>query len=332
MSVFEANPKIVEFLRESGALLICRELSATATRIAGDAKIRLSFARRRNGSSRWMPTPRPATRSRFVLMHLKRSKKSNGIRPGATAAWAICSKGVPIGAFRVSGSGACRSRSFIARVATKRSPTRRSSIMSPISLQSKRRTHGTHGPKANCCPMAINARNATVPTFAKRPTFSTYGSIRVRAALRCSKHRGDTLRFPADVYLEGGDQYRGWFNSSLSCGIAAHDRAPYKQIITHGWVVDGEGKNDAQIARQRDGSPNEIIDKSVPTCCVSGRRRSITPKDVRCSDEILERVVDAYRKFRNTLRYALGNLADFDPAADSVSPDDMRGDRPVGAG
>jgi isoleucyl-tRNA synthetase len=53
--------------------------------------------------------------------------------------------------------------------------------------------------------------------------------------------RGDTLRFPADVYLEGGDQYRGWFNSSLSCGIAAHDRAPYKQIITHGWVVDGEG-------------------------------------------------------------------------------------------
>ena len=48
----------------------------------------------------------------------------------------------------------------------------------------------------------------------------------------------DNLRFPADVYLEGGDQYRGWFNSSLSCGIAAHDSAPYKQIITHGWVVE----------------------------------------------------------------------------------------------
>ncbi len=65
--------------------------------------------------------------------------------------------------------------------------------------------------------------------------------------------RGDTLHFPADVYLEGGDQYRGWFNSSLMCGLAAHDTAPYKQVVTHGWVVDGEGKEAEQIGRQRDG-------------------------------------------------------------------------------
>ena len=56
----------------------------------------------------------------------------------------------------------------------------------------------------------------------------------------------DNLRFPADVYLEGGDQYRGWFNSSLMCGLAAHDESPYKQIITHGWVVDGEGKKQSK--------------------------------------------------------------------------------------
>ncbi|HUR97163.1 MAG TPA: class I tRNA ligase family protein, partial [Pyrinomonadaceae bacterium] len=73
--------------------------------------------------------------------------------------------------------------------------------------------------------------------------------------------RGETLRFPADVYLEGGDQYRGWFNSSLSCGIAAHDKAPYKQIITHGWVVDGEGKKQSKSLGNVT-APQEIIDRS----------------------------------------------------------------------
>ena len=73
--------------------------------------------------------------------------------------------------------------------------------------------------------------------------------------------RGDTLRFPADVYLEGGDQYRGWFNSSLMCGLAAHDNAPYKRVITHGWVVDGEGKKQSKSIGNVT-SPHEIIDKS----------------------------------------------------------------------
>ncbi|MFM8441666.1 MAG: class I tRNA ligase family protein, partial [Acidobacteriota bacterium] len=73
--------------------------------------------------------------------------------------------------------------------------------------------------------------------------------------------RGDTLHFPADVYLEGGDQYRGWFNSSLMCGLAAHDGAPYKQIITHGWVVDGQGK---QMHKSTGNaiSPNDVVGKS----------------------------------------------------------------------
>ncbi|HEX6280298.1 MAG TPA: isoleucine--tRNA ligase, partial [Pyrinomonadaceae bacterium] len=125
----------------------------------------------------------------------------------------------------------------------------------------------------------------------------------------------DNLRFPADVYLEGGDQYRGWFNSSLSCGIAAHNEAPYKQIIPHGWVVDGEGKKQSKSLGNVT-APIEIIDKSGAEILRLWAAAVDYTEDVRCSDEILSRVVDAYRKFRNTLRYALGNLDGFDPATD----------------
>jgi isoleucyl-tRNA synthetase len=130
--------------------------------------------------------------------------------------------------------------------------------------------------------------------------------------------RGETLRFPADVYLEGGDQYRGWFNSSLSCGIAAHDSAPYKQIVTHGWVVDGEGKKQSKSLGNVT-APREIIDKSGAEILRLWAAAVDYTEDVRCSDEILSRIVDAYRKFRNTLRYALGNLDGFDPESDSVA-------------
>ncbi|MBV9215945.1 MAG: isoleucine--tRNA ligase [Acidobacteria bacterium] len=135
--------------------------------------------------------------------------------------------------------------------------------------------------------------------------------------------RGDTLRFPADVYLEGGDQYRGWFNSSLSCGIAAHDRAPYKQIITHGWVVDGEGKKQSKSLGNVT-APKEIIDKSGADVLRLWAAAVDYTEDVRCSEEILSRVVDAYRKFRNTLRYALGNLDGFNPTKDSLAPNHMQ--------
>jgi isoleucyl-tRNA synthetase len=134
--------------------------------------------------------------------------------------------------------------------------------------------------------------------------------------------RGDTLRFPADVYLEGGDQYRGWFNSSLMCGLAAHDTAPYKQVITHGWVVDGEGRKQSKSIGNVT-APDEIINKSGAEILRLWAAAVDYTEDVRCSDEILSRVVDAYRKMRNTLRYALGNLDGFDPARDKVEAAQM---------
>ncbi len=133
----------------------------------------------------------------------------------------------------------------------------------------------------------------------------------------------ENLRYPAEVYLEGGDQYRGWFNSSLMCGLAKHDSAPYKTVITHGWVVDGEGKKQSKSLGNVT-APKEIIDKSGAEILRLWAAAVDYTEDVRCSDEILERIVDAYRKFRNTLRYALGNLDKFDPEKDSVAHENLQ--------
>ncbi len=134
--------------------------------------------------------------------------------------------------------------------------------------------------------------------------------------------RGDVLRFPADVYLEGGDQYRGWFNSSLMCGIAAHDAAPYKQILTHGWVVDGEGRKQSKSLGNVT-SPNEIVKQSGAEILRLWAAAIDYTEDMRCSKEILDRVTDAYRKIRNTLRYALGNLDNFNPETEKVAFQEM---------
>ena len=128
-------------------------------------------------------------------------------------------------------------------------------------------------------------------------------------------HQGVLKRlgqFPSDLYLEGSDQHRGWFNTSLMIGIGVDDRAPYKAVVTNGWVLDAEGKA-MHKSMGNVVSPLEIIDKDgadvlrlwVSSCnCFS---------DVRMSEEILERIRDAYKKIRYTFRFLLGNLFDFNP-------------------
>jgi Isoleucyl-tRNA synthetase len=106
------------------------------------------------------------------------------------------------------------------------------------------------------------------------------------------------------------------------CGLAAHDIAPYKQIVTHGWVVDGEGKKQSKSLGNVT-APQEIINKSGAEILRLWAAAVDYTEDVRCSDEILSRVIDAYRKIRNTLRYALGNLAEFDPKGDAVSHEEL---------
>ncbi|HZI19358.1 MAG TPA: isoleucine--tRNA ligase [Pyrinomonadaceae bacterium] len=131
------------------------------------------------------------------------------------------------------------------------------------------------------------------------------------------------LRWPADLYLEGGDQYRGWFNSSLIVGLAARGAAPYKAVVTHGWVVDGQGRAMHKSAGNA-VSPNEVVKDSGAEILRLWSASSDYHEDMRCSAEILQRVSDAYRKMRNTARFALGNLDGFDPERDAVRLPDMR--------
>jgi isoleucyl-tRNA synthetase len=128
------------------------------------------------------------------------------------------------------------------------------------------------------------------------------------------------LVWPADVYLEGPDQYRGWFNSSLMVGLAAHDRAPFRTVITHGWTVDAEGRA-MHKSLGNTISPNEVAATLGAEILRLWVASSDYQEEVRLSQEILKRLVDAYRKLRNTARYALGNLGDFDPQRDSVPYD-----------
>ncbi len=130
------------------------------------------------------------------------------------------------------------------------------------------------------------------------------------------------LAFPADLYLEGADQYRGWFQSSLLTSVAAKGCAPYKNIVTHGWVVDEEGKK--QSKSQGNGvEPSEVVDKYGADVLRLWVSSADYHADVKMSHEILKQLSESYRKIRNTARFIMGNLYDFDPDKDMVTPDEF---------
>ena len=142
-----------------------------------------------------------------------------------------------------------------------------------------------------------------------------------------SSHRGvleerPELSYPADLYLEGSDQYRGWFNSSITTSVATRGISPYKMLLSHGFVMDGEGKKMSkslgnvivpdQIVKQKGADIARLWVSSVDYL-----------SDVRISDEILKQTSDVYRKIRNTLRFMLGNLNDYNPSTDAVPESDL---------
>ena len=139
----------------------------------------------------------------------------------------------------------------------------------------------------------------------------------------CLMYRTPDL-WPADVYLEGADQYRGWFQSSLLTSVGALDRgAPFKQVLTHGWVVDGEGR--AMHKSLGNGvDPDEIIKKYGSDILRLWAASCDYHVDVRCSDAIFRQLSEVYRKIRNTARILLANLGDFNPDTDMVAADDLQ--------
>ena len=142
-----------------------------------------------------------------------------------------------------------------------------------------------------------------------------------------STHRGvletrPELSYPADIYIEGSDQYRGWFNSSITTSVATRGISPYKMLLSHGFVMDCEGK------KMSKSLGNVIVpDKIVKQMGADIARLWVSSvdylADVRISNEILKQTSDVYRKIRNTFRFLLGNVNDFNPATDSVSYDEM---------
>ena len=138
----------------------------------------------------------------------------------------------------------------------------------------------------------------------------------------CVLRQREGLNWPADLYLEGSDQHRGWFQSSLLTGIGTHGEAPYRSVLTHGFTVDGDG-------RKMSKSLGNIIPagKAMKDLGADVLRLYVSAADYRneisASDEIFKRTADAYRRIRNTARFLLANLAGFDPQADALAVDEL---------
>ncbi len=130
------------------------------------------------------------------------------------------------------------------------------------------------------------------------------------------------MSYPCDLYLEGSDQHRGWFHSSLLTSVAVNGHAPYKDVLTHGFTMDGEGRKMSKSVGNV-VAPQDVINKYGADVMRLWISSVDYQGDVRLSDKIVKSMSDVYRKIRNTFRYLLGNLSDFDPKTDSVAYADM---------
>jgi isoleucyl-tRNA synthetase len=126
------------------------------------------------------------------------------------------------------------------------------------------------------------------------------------------------LGSPADMYLEGSDQHRGWFHSSLLASVGTRGRAPYKNVLTHGFVMDGAGRKMSKSVGNV-VAPEDVIKKFGADVLRLWVAAQDYREDLRISQEILTRLSESYRRIRNTCRYILGNIHDFDPATDTVA-------------
>ena len=133
------------------------------------------------------------------------------------------------------------------------------------------------------------------------------------------------------MYLEGSDQHRGWFQSSLLVALATRGRPPFREVLTHGFLIDLEGRKMSKSVGNAI-APQDVIKESGAEILRLWVAMSDFSEELRVSKEILTRVVDAYRKLRNTCRILVANLYDFDPATDMVPLDRLERGRPLRAG
>jgi isoleucyl-tRNA synthetase len=138
----------------------------------------------------------------------------------------------------------------------------------------------------------------------------------------CVLDRREALAFPADLYLEGSDQHRGWFQSSLLTSIAKNDQAPYRSVLTHGFVVDAKGQKMSK-SRGNVVAPQKVCNSLGADILRLWVSSSDYSGEMAISDEIIKRTADAYRRIRNTARFLLANLNGFDPASNMLQPTEM---------
>jgi isoleucyl-tRNA synthetase len=131
------------------------------------------------------------------------------------------------------------------------------------------------------------------------------------------------LTWPADIYLEGSDQHRGWFQSSLLVGLGTRGRPPFREVLTHGFLIDVDGRKMSKSLGNT-VQPQEVIKESGAEILRLWVAMSDFREELRVGKQILARVIEAYRKIRNTLRYLVSNLYDFDPAADALPLDTLQ--------
>ena len=191
----------------------------------------------------------------------------------------------------------------------------------------KARMRGTSTRSASSC-RPISDANAAARPSGKRPTFSMSGSTRAARISRFLKKRPE-LTWPAAVYLEGHDQHRGWFQSSLLVGTALEGRAPYEQVVTCGFIVNEQGDKMSK-SRGNALSPQDVIKRSGADILRLWVSMIDYRDDMAWGDQILGRAAESYRKIRNTARFLISNLYDFDPPRDAVPVDQLSGDRSLG--
>lgn len=317
--VFDANPAIVELLREQGALLssgrerhaypVCwRCKKPIIFRATYQWFIGLDEAGTLKGSTLREEALRAISNVRwYPAWGEQRIRNMVAERPD----WCISRQrlwGVPIPAFYCRGCGHATLRADLARRVAEMFEEKTADVWYELSA-------------AELLPAGFTCPGCGGAEFEKEKDildvwFDSGSSHAVVLGQRTD------LPWPADVYLEGTDQHRGWFHSSLLIGTLTRGRAPYKQVITHGFTVDAQGRkisksmgNDVDTAKLVATYGAEILRLWVSM--VDYR------EDVPFSDDMVKRVAEAYRKVRNTLRYLLSNLSDFDPATQAVPEAEM---------
>ncbi len=335
LSIWDANPKIVDALREAGALLRVEKFEHSymhcwrhKTPIIYRATSQWFAGHGRRARTTAAPTLREtalaaidATRF-FPSWGKSRLSAMIANRPD----WTLSRQrqwGVPMAFFVHRETGALHPRhARAARGRRERDRARRHRGLADDRRGRAARRYDRGTPETDAS-MYMKNRDTLDVWFDSGSTFQT--------VLGGTDHHGshaDELRYPADLYLEGSDQHRGWFHSSLLISCMLNGRAPYDALLTHGFVVDGDGRKMSKSLGNVI-APQKLVDQYGADIVRWWAASTDYSGDLSISDEILKRVVESYRRIRNTLRFLLANTSDFDPKRARAAGRRVARDRPL---